>query len=190
MADGEQTECGATLAGGTDDPPDDTGGGDDQTPDLPARDNPLDSPSAKVLLAVVGLAAFALIFALVAIMLTGRENAAGVVIDETLDLAEMMAQEEAFASTADEALPAGEFTSPAAADQSAPVLDGSKTTSSEPVIKDMRDDKVARDDGVHGAAQLDGFAFEGWTLKQVQESLASGWTMEQLQELHKKGKQP
>lgn len=197
VADGEQTECGATLAGGTDDPPDDTGGGDDQTPDLPARENPLDSTSAKVLLAVVGLAAFALIFALVAIMLTGRETAAGVVIDETLDLAEMMAQEEAFASTTDEAPPtAGEFTSPEtasgepeAADQSAPVLDGSQTTPSEPIIKDMRDDKVARDDGVHGAAQLDGFAFEGWTKKQVQDALATGWTMEQLQELYEKGKQ-
>jgi hypothetical protein len=78
---------------------------------------------------------------------------------------------------------------PASTDQSAPVLDGSQITSSEPVIKDMRDDKVARDDGVHGAAQLDGFAFEGWTQKQVQDSLASGWTMEQLREQYEKGKQ-
>jgi len=219
VADGVQTECGATLAGGTGETPD--GGGDDTepTPELPERENPLDSAGAKVLLTVVGLAAFALLFALGAVLLTGRESASGVVLDETLDLAEMMAQEAAFADAgpgADAGAGAGPgadagpgagagatqttetSTSESAAFASPEIpntaeLGGVTGAASpavtEPLIKDMRDDKTARDDGVHGAAQLDGFAFEGWTAKQVQDSLASGWTMEQLQELYGKGGQ-
>ena len=54
-----------------------------------------------------------------------------------------------------------------------------------PKVVDTRDSAVARDDGVFGAPQLDGFEFEGWTPKKVQEALASGWTIEQLREHYK-----
>ena len=168
VADGEQTDCGRTLS-----PPDDEPEDNDNLttgPSLPARDNPLDSMSARFLMGLMALTALALLGAFVVMLLQGRWSAKGVVTDSLLDFDE---QGEGLVDP---------YTADLTTEGGAPVDEG-------PKVVDTRDSAVARDDGVFGAPQLDGFEFEGWTPKKVQEALASGWTIEQLREHYKEGNQ-
>lgn len=181
VPDGEQTECGASIIP-DDGNLDDTTNQDDNNsdPQIPEADDPLDSSAARVLLGIVGVAMIALVIALLAILLTGRETAKGVVSDHSLDLAAAVAiQEEAFASQDGEMSEFGE-----------PTLDGlgepAEKTVVEPNILSSRDNTVARHDGVHGAPLMDGFEFEGWSPQQVQDALNSGWSVEQLREEYNK----
>jgi hypothetical protein len=165
VADGEQTDCGGTLS-----PPDDEPADNDNLttgPSLPERDNPLDSMSARFLMGLMALTSLALLGAFVVMLLQGRWSAKGVVTDSLLDYDEQGGEGLVDPFTADLTTEGG-----------APVDEG-------PKVVDTRDSAVARDDGVFGAPQLDGFEFEGWTPKKVQEALASGWTIEQLREHYK-----
>jgi hypothetical protein len=182
VPDGEETECGASLAGNGE------GGGEDNDnvitdgPKIPEADDPLDSTAARVLLGIVGVAMIALVFALIAVLLGGREHAKGVVTDDLLNISNM-AQDVAFDDG-----DTGQTEPPldtTVAD--VPVLDGSKPD--EPKILSGRDNAVGRHDGVHGAPLLDGSQFGEWTPQQVQDALNSGWTVEQLREYYDKGNQ-
>jgi len=138
------------------------------------------------LLGVVGVAMIALVIALLAILIGGRETARGVVSDASLDLATAaIRQEAAFNETSmpelDAAPPALDGT-----EQSAPILDAG---TDEPKIISSRDNAVGRHDGVHGAPLLDGFEFEGWTPQQVKDALNAGWTIEQLRDVYNKENQ-
>ncbi|HJM18876.1 MAG TPA: lamin tail domain-containing protein [Candidatus Thalassarchaeaceae archaeon] len=177
IPDGEETECGASLAGNGE------GGGDGEDnvtttgPQIPEADDPLDSTAARVLLGIVGVAMVLLVIALIAVLLGGREHATGVVTDKLLDSAST-AQEMAFDADNIEDAEAPIDTAPT----DAPILDGSG--SDEPKILSSRDNTIGRHDGVHGAPLLDGFQFGEWTPQQVQDALNSGWTVEQLREYY------
>ena len=119
----------------------------------------------------------ALVIALVAVLLGGRETARGVVKDDSFDLAIAVAQDAAFEGEENETTDGADT----------PVLDGSLTE--DPKILSSRDDAVGRHDGVHGAPLLVGFEFEGWAPEQVQELLNQGWTVEQLREKYNEEKQ-
>jgi len=176
VADGEQTDCGSNMV--------DIGNNTDGTnndnttaPTIPEAKDPLDSAAARVLLGIVGVAMIALVIALVAVLLGGRETARGVVKDDSFDLAIAVAQDAAFEGE-ENATTDGADT---------PVLDGSLTE--DPKILSSRDDAVGRHDGVHGAPLLDGFEFEGWSPQQVQDLLNQGWTVDQLREKYNEEKQ-
>jgi hypothetical protein len=182
VPDGEETDCGASLAGNGE------GGGDVEDnvnttgPKIPEADDPLDSTAARVLLGIVGVAMIALVIALIAVLLGGREHAKGVVTDDLLDIS-AMEQEVAF--DADDA--EQNETSQDTAGDDVPLLDGSKLD--EPKILSSRDNTVGRHDGVHGAPLLDGSQFGEWTPQQVQDALNAGWTVEQLREYYDKENQ-
>ncbi len=180
VADGEETECGSNIAGITNGNGDDNSNGTvDQGPQLPEADNPLDSTAARILLSIVGVAMIALVIALLAVLLSGRENASGVVSDTLLDFTEA-----AFIDDSPSDLGSiNQSTSHhhPSAEGDTFVLDSS-TATGEPKILSGRDNAIGRHDGVHGAPLMDGFEFEGWTPQQVQEALAAGWTVEQLRE--------
>ena len=167
VADGEQTNCGADLA-----IPDDDGGddqsNDDQAPQIPEADNPLDSTAAKVMIGLILLAALALAAALAAMIYGGREDALGVITDETLDSFEPLPSE----------------TSEPTMEQ--PNIDSSDSTdpppSDDPKILSTRDNTIGRDDGAFGAPLLDAGALPGWDPEEIQGLIAQGWTMEQLKE--------
>jgi hypothetical protein len=127
----------------------------------------------------------ALVIALVAILLGGRETARGVVKDDSFDLAIAVAQEAAFGEK--ESGTEGQSETSEIEASETPILDRSLTE--EPKILSSRDDAVGRHDGVHGAPLLDGFEFEGWTPQQVQDALNSGQTVDQLREQYRKEKQ-
>jgi hypothetical protein len=194
VPDGEQTDCGANLGTGVN-PNEDDNTDNVTAPLIPDAVNPLDSTAARVLLGIVGVAVIALIIALVAIVIGGRESASGVVSDDSFDLATAVAQEEAFsegdavASDGLTALDTGPVLDASSMPESIPTAQVDTTLTSEPKILSTRDHAVGRHDGVHGAPLLDGFEFEGWTPQQVQDALNAGWTVDQLREHHSKGKQ-
>ncbi|MBT4059323.1 MAG: hypothetical protein HOE69_03345 [Euryarchaeota archaeon] len=184
VADGEQTDCGTSIIPAVDD--DDENNNTGTSPQIPEPDDPMDSFAARMLLGVVGVAMIALVIALLAILIGGRETARGVVSDASLDLATAaIRQEAAFNETSmpelDAAPPALDGT-----EQSAPILDAG---TDEPKIISSRDNAVGRHDGVHGAPLLDGFEFEGWTPQQVKDALNAGWTIEQLRDVYNKENQ-
>jgi len=185
VADGEQTDCGSNMIGSEDGNNDGTNNDSTTNPTIPEAENPFDSPSAKVLIGVVGVAMVALVIALVAILLGGRESARGVVKDDSFDLAIAVAQEAAFGS--DES--GSEVQSQTSETEASETLLPDGSLNEEPKILSSRDDAVGRHDGVHGAPLLDGFEFEGWTPQQVQDALNEGCTVEQLREKYKQEKQ-
>ncbi len=171
VPDGEETECGASLVGNGENGEDEN----EETsvgPKIPEADDPLDSTAARVLLGIVGLAMIALVFALVAVLLSGREHAKGVVTDELLEISES-SQDEEFDSISSET----------ESETSEPILE--QPSSDEPQIISSRDNAVGRHDGVHGAPLLDGAQFGEWTPQQVQDALNAGWTAEQLRDYYK-----
>ncbi|HIA24466.1 MAG TPA: hypothetical protein EYN78_01450, partial [Candidatus Poseidoniales archaeon] len=176
VADGEQTDCGSNMTGSGDGTNDGTNNDSTTSPTIPEADNPLDSTAARVLIGIVGVAMVALVIALVAILLGGRETARGVVKDDSFDLAIAVAQEAAF----------GENESETSGIEESDTLILDRSLTEEPKILSSRDDAVGRHDGVHGAPLLDGFEFEGWTPQQVQDALNSGWTVDQLREHYNK----
>ena len=113
----------------------------------------------------------ALVFALVAVILSGREHAKGVVTDELLEISES-SQDEEFDSISSET----------ESETSEPILE--QPSSDEPQIISSRDNAVGRHDGVHGAPLLDGAQFGEWTPQQVQDALNAGWTAEQLRDYY------
>jgi phosphatidylserine/phosphatidylglycerophosphate/cardiolipin synthase-like enzyme len=185
VADGEQTDCGSNMIGSEDGNNDGTNNDSTTNPTIPEAENPFDSPSAKVLIGVVGVAMVALVIALVAILLGGRESARGVVKDDSFDLAIAVAQEAAFGS--DDS--GSEVQSQTSETEASETLLPDGSLNEEPKILSSRDDAVGRHDGVHGAPLLDGFEFEGWTPQQVQDALNEGCTVEQLREKYKQEKQ-
>ena len=174
VPDGEETECGASLVGNGEGGVDENNENTFIGPKIPEADDPLDSTAARVLLGIVGLAMIALVFALVAVMLGGREHAKGVVMDDLLATGE---------GTHDDGFDAID-TEPDAEKISdgKPVLDGG--INEEPKILSGRDNTVGRHDGVHGAPLLDSAQFGEWTPEQIQDALNSGWTIEQLREYY------
>jgi phosphatidylserine/phosphatidylglycerophosphate/cardiolipin synthase-like enzyme len=184
VADGEQTECGSNMAGSGDGTNNDGTNNDDDTtaPTIPEAENPLDSNAARVLLGIVGVAMVALVIALVAIIIGGRETARGVVKDDSFDLAIAVAQEEAFGAEESGSENQSE-------NEENKTLIPDKSLTEDPKILSSRDDAVGRHDGVHGAPLLDGFEFEGWTPQQVQDALNEGSTVDQLREKYKQEKQ-
>ena len=176
VADGEQTDCGSNMTGSGDGTNDGTNNDSTTSPTIPEADNPLDSTAARVLIGIVGVAMVALVIALVAILLGGRETARGVVKDDSFDLAIAVAQEAAF----------GENESETSGIEESDNLILDRSLIEDPKILSSRDDAVGRHDGVHGAPLLDGFEFEGWTPQQVQDALNSGWTVDQLREHYNK----
>jgi len=128
----------------------------------PFREDAMDSTSAKVMFALVVIAAISLLGALGLMLFNSRSEAAGkVLVDDVGDVsAEIWAEEQA---------PTG-----------AVILDG--TSVGPNAGSDAREVSVGRDDGVFGSPQLDGYEFPDWSPQQVQESLDAGWTLEQLRE--------
>ncbi|MEE2748177.1 MAG: lamin tail domain-containing protein [Candidatus Thermoplasmatota archaeon] len=137
---------------------------DDDDESGPFREDAMDNPAAKVLLAFVVLAAISLFGALGMMFYSSRRESAGnVLVDDVGDISgEIWAEEES--GTPDGAV----------------ILDG--TSVGPNAGSDAREVSVGRDDGVFGAPQLDGYDFPGWSPQQVQESLDAGWTIEQLRE--------
>ena len=124
----------------------------------------MDSASAKVLFALVVIAAISLLGALGVMLFNSRSEAAGkVLVDDVGDLSEEIWSEN------ETAAPTGTV-----------ILDG--TSVGPNAGSGAREVSVGRDDGVFGAPQLDGYEFPGWSPQQVQESLDAGWTLEQLRE--------
>ncbi|HIG20626.1 MAG TPA: hypothetical protein EYQ78_07710 [Candidatus Poseidoniales archaeon] len=182
VADGEQTDCGSNMIGSGDGNNDSTNNDNTTSPTIPEAENPFDSPAAKALIGVVGIAMVALVIALVAILLGGRETARGVVKDDSFDLAIAVAQEAAFGSEES----GSEVQSDTLETEVSETLTPDGSLTEEPKILSSRDDAVGRHDGVHGAPLLDGFEFEGWSPQKVQDALNSGQTIDQLREQHKK----
>ena len=143
--------------------PDNTDDGEDDEAG-PFREDAMESTSAKVLLALVFIAAISLLGALGMMLFNSRSAAAGkVLVDDVGDISEEIWTEE------EEEAPSG-----------AVILEG--TSVGPNASSEAREVPVGRDDGVFGAPQLDGYEFPGWSPQQVQEALDSGWTVEQLRE--------
>lgn len=181
--DGEQTNCGADLSGmgdGGGDDGDNGSGGDDDTG--PFRDNALDSYGARILLAMMAIAALMLAGAATMLVLSRRRASAGTVLvdDTSFDLSEHAWQEEEQQSEQ----PAIDLPESSSPPTGAVILDGTSVGGN--ADSDARELTEGKDDGSFGAPKLDGYDFPGWSPKQVQESIAAGWSVEQLREHYDK----
>tara|TARA_B100001245_G_C22871767_1_gene419209 strand:- start:424 stop:1653 length:1230 start_codon:yes stop_codon:yes gene_type:complete len=130
----------------------------------PFREDAMDSTSAKILFALVVIAAISLLGALGVMLFNSRSEAAGkVLVDDVGDISgEIWGEEETEA-------PSGSV-----------ILEG--TSVGPNASSEAREVAVGRDDGVFGAPKLDGYEFPGWSPQQVQEALDSGLTLEELRE--------
>jgi len=130
----------------------------------PFREDAMDSTSAKILFALVVIAAISLLGALGVMLFNSRSEAAGkVLVDDVGDISgEIWDEEETEAPTG------------------SVILEG--TSVGPNASSDAREVAVGRDDGVFGAPKLDGYEFPGWSPQQVQEALDSGLTLEELRE--------
>jgi len=150
----------------TEEPPEEEEDPDGDETSGPFRDDPLATTGAKILLAMVILAAVSLAGALGMLLMSRRRTSAGnVLIDDSVDISDAAWQDE----EEDEVAPTGTV-----------ILDG--TSVGPNASSDAREVSVGRDDGIYGAPQMDGYDFPGWSPKQVQDALAEGLTVEQLKE--------
>ncbi|MED5487194.1 MAG: lamin tail domain-containing protein [Candidatus Thermoplasmatota archaeon] len=135
----------------------------------PFRENAMERTSARVLLALVIIAAICLCGALGMMFLNTRNTSAGkFLVDDVGDISGEIWSEQ------DDMTQSG-----------AVILDG--TSVGPNATSEAREVSVGRDDGVFGAPQLDGYDFPGWSPQKVQESLDAGWTLEQLREKYDSG---
>ena len=165
VADNETVPCTNPQDDHTDSGTDNSNTTDDDDEEAgPFREDAMDSTSAKVMFALVVIAAISLLGALGLMLFNSRSEAAGkVLVDDVGDISsEIWTEEEQQAPTG------------------AVILEG--TSVGPNAGSEAREVSVGRDDGVFGAPQLDGYEFPGWSPQQVQESLDAGWTLEQLRE--------
>ena len=147
-----------------------------EEPAGPFRDNAMDSTAAKILLAMVILAAISLAGAATMLILSRQRSRAGEVLIDDAEAA--MWEEENTPEPAPAPTPEAD-TAP-----SNVILDG--TSVGPNASSEAREVAVGRDDGVFGAPQLDGYGFPEWTPQFVQDHLPQGWTVDQLREKYEK----
>ena len=135
----------------------------------PFRENAMDSTSARILLALVVIAAICLCGALGMMFISTRNASAGrVLVDDVGDISgEIWSEQDGMEQSG------------------SVILDG--TSVGPNAVSEAREVSKGRDDGVFGAPQLDGYDFPGWSPQKVQESLDAGWTLEQLREKYDSG---
>ena len=180
--DGEQTNCGADLAGNGDGGTDGGGDGGTENPDDgeeepkpgPIRDNAMEHLGAKIFLGLMMLMAVSLAGAATMMALNRRSGTGEHLFDDADDLTDAAWRE---GETA-----AGVISG--VAGEGAVILDGTSVGPNE--SSEAREVTAGRHDGVFGAPQMDGYDFPKWSPKQVQESIDAGWTIEQLRAEYEK----